>query len=81
MTRRSGQAHIPKDLWRIAARKLSMLDHATDLRDLATPGNNLEKLKGALAGEYSIRISDQFRIVFNSDRGEATNVTVTDRHR
>ena len=72
---------VPKDLWRIAARKLSMLDYATDLRDLSTPGNNLEKLKGALAGKYSIRINDQFRIVFNFDRGEATNVVITDYHR
>ena len=72
---------VPKDLWRIAARKLSTLDYATDLRDLSTPGNNLEKLKGALAGKYSIRINDQFRIVFNFDRGEATNVVITDYHR
>lgn len=48
---------------------------------LSTPGNNLEKLKGALAGKFSIRINDQFRIVFNVDRGEATNVTITDYHR
>jgi proteic killer suppression protein len=72
---------LPKDLWRIAARKLSTLDYATDLRDLSTPGNNLEKLKGALAGKYSIRVNDQFRIVFNFDRGEATNVAITDYHR
>ncbi len=72
---------IPKDLWRIAARKLSALDYAADLRDLATPGNNLEKLKGTLAGKYSIRVNDQFRIVFNFDRGEAANVTITDYHR
>jgi proteic killer suppression protein len=72
---------IPKDLWRIAARKLSTLDYATDLRDLSTHGNNLGKLKGALAGKYSIRINDQFRIVFNFERGEATNVTITDYHR
>jgi toxin HigB-1 len=72
---------IPKDLWRIAARKLSTLDYATDLRDLSTPGNNLEKLKGALAGKYSIRINDQFRVVFNFERGEATNVAITDYHR
>jgi proteic killer suppression protein len=33
---------VPKELWKIAARKLSALDYATDLRDLASPGNNLE---------------------------------------
>lgn len=71
---------IPKDLWKIAARKLSALDYAIDTRDLSSPGNNLEKLKGALRGKYSIRINDQFRIVFNFDRGEASNVTITDYH-
>jgi mRNA-degrading endonuclease RelE of RelBE toxin-antitoxin system len=54
---------------------------ANDLRDLASPGNNLEKLKGALSGKYSIRINDQFRIVFNFDRGDASNVVITDYHR
>jgi proteic killer suppression protein len=71
---------IPKDLWSIAARKLSALDYATELRDFATPGNNLEKLKGRLAGNYSIRVNDQFRIVFKFDRGEATDVAITDYH-
>jgi proteic killer suppression protein len=72
---------IPKDLWSVARRKLSMLDYATDLRDLATPGNNLEKLKGGLAGKHSIRINDQFRIVFTFDRGDAANVVIADYHR
>jgi proteic killer suppression protein len=71
---------IPKGLWKIAARKLSSLDYAKELRDLSSPGNNLEKLKGALAGKYSIRINDQFRIVFNFDRGDAGNVVITDYH-
>ncbi len=72
---------VPKDIWKIAGRKLSALDYATDLRDLSSPGNNLEKLKGPLSGKYSIRINDQFRIVFNFERGEATNVVITDYHR
>ncbi len=71
---------IPKDLWRIAARKLSALDYAKDLSDLSSPGNNLEKLKGALSGKYGIRVNDQYRIVLNFDRGEATNVVITDYH-
>jgi toxin HigB-1 len=72
---------IPKELWNIAARKLSVLDYARDLRDLASPGNNLEKLRGALSGKHSIRINDQYRIVFDFDRGDATNVVITDYHR
>jgi proteic killer suppression protein len=71
---------IPKELWKIAARRLSALDYAKDLGDLSSPGNNLEKLKGALTGKYSIRINDQFRIVFAFDRGEASNVVITDYH-
>jgi len=71
---------VPKELWKIAVRKLSALDYATQLRDLSNPGNNLEKLKGALAGKYSIRINDQFRVVFNFDRGDASNVVITDYH-
>ncbi|GAC1351986.1 MAG: type II toxin-antitoxin system RelE/ParE family toxin [Polyangiales bacterium] len=71
---------VPKELWQIAARKLSALDYAKEVGDLSSPGNNLEKLKGALKGKYSIRINDQFRIVFNFDRGEASNVVITDYH-
>ena len=71
---------IPRALWQIAARKLSTLDYAKDVGDLASPGNNLEKLKGALKGKYSIRINDQFRIVFDVERGEAGNVVITDYH-
>jgi len=72
---------VPQDLWNIAARKLSALDYATELGDLSSPGNNLEKLKGALSGKYSIRINNQFRIVFDFARGEASNVAITDYHR
>lgn len=71
---------VPKELWRIAARKLSALDYAIDLRDLSSPGNNLEQLKGSLKGKYSIRVNDQYRIVFDFARGEASNVMITDYH-
>ncbi len=71
---------LPKGLWQVVARKLSMLDYAKDLGDLSSPGNNLERLKGTLKGKYSIRIDDHFRIVFDFHRGEASNVVVTDYH-
>lgn len=71
---------VPRALWQIAARKLSTLDYAKDLRDLSSPGNDLKMLKGALKGKYSIRVNDQFRIVFDFDRGEAANVVITDYH-
>lgn len=48
---------------------------------LSSPGNNLEKLKGAVSGKYSSRVNDQYRIIFNFDKGDATNVVITDYHR
>ena len=50
---------------RVAVRKLDMLDYAQALRDLGAPlGNLLEALKGNLSGFHSIRINDQWRIIF-----------------
>jgi len=52
-----------------------------DIRDLAVPpGNRLEKLKGRLAGFYSIRVNDQFRIVFKFQAGQASHVQNVDYH-
>jgi toxin HigB-1 len=71
--------------WRIVSgvvlRKLDMIDYAQLLTDLrAPPGNRLEALKGALAGRYSIRVNDQWRIVFRwTDQG-ATDVDIVDYH-
>ena len=71
---------VPKALWPIAKRKLDALDTAPDLATLNTPGNRLEKLKGALAGFYSIRVNDQYRVVFRFKDGVAHDVKVTDYH-
>ena len=51
---------------------------AKELRDLSSPGNKLEKLHADLAGKYSIRVNDQYRIVFAFDAGQASDVLVTD---
>ncbi len=66
---------------RVAARKLDMLDYAAVLTDLASPpGNRLEALKGKLAGRHSIRINDQWRVVFRwTDSGPA-EVGIRDYH-
>lgn len=66
---------------RIALRKLFQMNHAVLLSDLAVPpGNRLEKLKGKLQGLYSIRINDQWRIVFRwTDAGPAA-VALCDYH-
>jgi proteic killer suppression protein len=44
------------------------------------PGNNLEKLEGSLAGSFSIRVNDQWRIVFAFENGQASGVQITDYH-
>ncbi|MGZ7042766.1 MAG: type II toxin-antitoxin system RelE/ParE family toxin [Thermoanaerobaculia bacterium] len=72
---------IPKALWTVACRKLDMLDAAQDLLDpRAPPGNRLEKVKGALAGRFSIRINDQYRIVFSWNHGNVEDVRIEDYH-
>jgi len=72
---------IPIDLWQVAVRKLDLLSAASELRDLQSPpGNRLEKLKGSLAGSYSIRVNDQYRIVFRWVDGNAREVRIMDYH-
>ena len=67
-------------LARIAARKLTQLDAACELRDLAPPGNRLESLRGDRRGQFSVRINDQWRICFRwSDQGPE-NVEIVDYH-
>lgn len=72
---------FPADLHRVARRKLLYLHDAADLRDLAVPpGNRLQPLKGRFAGFHSIRINDQWRIVFRWSGGSAFDVQVLDYH-
>ncbi len=72
---------FPADLLKITRRKLQMLAAATGLDDLKVPpGNRLERLKGDRAGQYSIRVNDQYRICFVwTDQG-AEQVEFTDYH-
>jgi proteic killer suppression protein len=72
---------LPLEIQRTARRKLLYLDSAKDLQDLkAPPGNKLEKLKGDRAGQYSIRINDQWRICFEWFDNKARNVEIIDYH-
>ncbi len=65
---------------KVAARKLDMVNAAKTLDDLRVPpGNRLEPLKGDLAGKHSIRINDQWRVVFRWDSG-AHEVRIADYH-
>jgi toxin HigB-1 len=65
---------------KVAERKLVMLDSASDLKDLVSPGNRLEKLKGNRAGQHSIRINDQWRICFVWMTDGPHDVEITDYH-
>ena len=72
---------LAPSIHRVALRKLRMLNRATSLRDLRVPpSNRLEALKGDRAGQYSIRINDQFRICFKWKAGDAFEVEIVDYH-
>lgn len=72
---------IPSTLIKITIRKLDYLNRAKTLQDLESPpGNRLEALKGNFKGKHSIRINDQYRIVFKFQNGDALEVEVTDYH-
>ena len=69
------------DLQRAGLRKLRLLDAATRIDDLrAPPANRLEKLSGARAGQWSIRVNDQWRLCFVWKDGEAHQVELVDYH-
>jgi len=73
--------NFARELWQTARRKLLYLHDAAELGDLrAPPGNRLEVLKGRLRGKHSIRINDQWRIVFRWQGGNAHDVEVIDYH-
>ena len=72
---------IPAIIRKRLFRKLQLLDDATCNLDLrAPPSNHFEKLAGQLRGTYSIRVNDQYRLLFswNDDRGEADGVYLDD---
>ena len=72
---------LPRDIQRVALRKLVQLNAAVDLDFLRVPpGNRLEALKGDRMGQYSIRINGQWRICFVWEAGNARNVEIVDYH-
>jgi proteic killer suppression protein len=77
----SATRRFPPDLRRVAKRKLQYLNAAGKLHDLAVPpGNRLEALKGDLKGLHSIRINDQWRVVFRWAAGGPVEVKIVDYH-
>ncbi|MFM2208026.1 MAG: hypothetical protein RL213_2001 [Bacteroidota bacterium] len=73
---------ISAELQETARRKLRMLNNSQDIKDLQIPpSNHLEKLKGALKDYYSIRVNNQWRIIFQWKNGHAEKARLIDYHK
>ena len=72
---------LSNEVQEVARRKLRMLNNSQNLTDLTIPpSNKLEKLKGNLKDFYSIRINNQWRIIFKWNSGNASEVEIIDYH-
>lgn len=72
---------IPNEIQEVGRRKLRMLNNSQNLNDLQIPpSNKLERLKGDLKDFYSIRINNQWRIIFKWFSGNASEVEIIDYH-
>lgn len=72
---------LPPDILKRAAMRLMQLDGATRIEDLRLPpSNRLEPLLHDRAGQWSIRINDQWRVCFRFDNGDAYDVEIADYH-
>ncbi len=72
---------IPLEIQQTGRRKLRMLNNSQDLKDLKVPpSNRLEKLTGKLKDFHSIRINDQWRIIFRWEHNHAREVELIDYH-
>lgn len=72
---------LPREIQEIARRKLRMINNSIDIVDLRIPpANRLEKLKGNLKEFYSIRINNQWRIIFKWKNGNAFDIEIIDYH-
>jgi len=79
--RRQFSLKLPQSIQKVALRKLRMLNNDDSLADLRVPpANRLEKLSRERAGQYSIRINDQWRICFEWTDNNAYDVEITDYH-
>jgi toxin HigB-1 len=74
--------NMPMEIQTIGRRKLRMLNNSHTINDLRIPpSNHLEKLSGDLIGFHSIRINDQWRIVFRWREGQSEEVKIIDYHK
>lgn len=72
---------IPNQIVKRARRKLLMINASRNINDLRVPpGNHLEKLSGDRAGQYSIRVNDQYRVCFVFRNGNVFQVEIVDYH-
>lgn len=71
----------PRDLWKVARRKLDQLNTVTQLDSLRVPpGNRLETLRGDRGGQYSIRVNQRYRVCFHWSEAGAEAVEIVDYH-
>lgn len=72
---------LPSDIQQVALRKLRMINNAVSITDLRVPpANRLEKLSGNRAGQWSIRINEQWRVCFRWKGSDAYEVEIADYH-
>ena len=77
----AGKSRRWANIARMALRRLQLVDFASAMEDLQNPpGNQLEKLKGNRKGQWSIRISGQYRVCFRWDGKDAWDVEIVDYH-
>jgi len=73
--------NLPLEIQQVGRRKLRMLNNSQNINDLRVPpSNRLEKLGGNLKDFYSIRINDQWRIIFQWKEGQSEQVKIVDYH-
>ncbi|NUQ86239.1 MAG: type II toxin-antitoxin system RelE/ParE family toxin [Anaerolineales bacterium] len=78
---RQHSRRLPADIQQVALRKLRMINNSVSVNDLRIPpANRLEKLSGNRAGQWSIRINDQWRVCFRWEGSDAYDVEITDYH-
>lgn len=81
IVQRETRTRFGRNVQRAALRKLLLIHAAESLNDLRVPpGNRLEKLIGNRAGQYSIRVNDQWRVCFRWSNGDAYDVEIADYH-
>ena len=72
---------LPAEIHKRATMRLLQLNAATRIEDLRMPpSNRLEQLRGDRAGQWSVRINDQWRVCFRFENGDAFDVEITDYH-